>query len=95
MTYYEYCPNPPHEFNDGDVLGMFIPDQTQLALFFERVDSGSFLNYVYDTGNNFSPPGGDLTTTNRDREVNAAPLIAVEVCELCMCSGNYSPAHKD
>ncbi len=26
MTYYEYSPNPPHEFNDGDVLGSFIPD---------------------------------------------------------------------
>ncbi len=78
MTYYEYSPNPPHEFNDGDVLGMFIPDQTRLALFFESVDSGS-LNYVYDT--NVSPPGGDLITTSRDTEVNAAPLIAVEVCE--------------
>ncbi len=87
MTYYEYSPNPPNEFNDGDVLGIFIPDQTRLAIFFERVDT-SPLNYVYDTGNNnFSPPGGDLIATSRDTEVNAAPLIAVEVCELCMCSG--------
>ncbi len=84
MTYYEYSPNPPHEFNDGDVLGMFIPDETRLALFFERVDSGS-LNIVYDTGSGIvSPPVGDLIATNGDREVNAAPLIAVEVCELCI-----------
>ncbi len=79
MTYYEYSPNPPHEFNDGDVLGMFIPDETRLAIFFERVDSSCF-NYV-DRNVNSIPPEGDFVTTTADNTVNAVPLIAVEVCE--------------
>ncbi len=82
MTYYEYSPNPPHEFNDGDVLGMFIPDETRRAIFFVNVGSGP-LNYVDNTGNNnFNPPGGPFETTSADTTVNAVPLIAVEVCKL-------------
>ncbi len=79
MTYYEYRPNPPHEFNNGDVLGVFIPDRTRLQMFFERVDSG-FLNYVHRNVNSI-PPEGDFVTTTADNTANAAPLIAVEVCE--------------
>ncbi len=82
MTYFEYSPNPPHEFNDGDVLGMFIPDETRLAIFFVEVESDP-LNYVDNTGNNnFNPPGGPFVTTTADTTVNAVPLIAVEVCKL-------------
>ncbi len=83
MTYYEYSPNPPHEFNDGDVLGIFIPDRTRLAIFFVEVESGP-LNYVdLKTGNDrFSPPVGPFETTTAGMTVNAVPLIAVEVCKL-------------
>ncbi len=82
MAYYEYSPNPPHEFNDGDVLGMFIPDDTRLAVFFEQVDS-AMLNYVDNAGNGvYSPPEGDFAITTADTTVTAAPLIAVEVCKL-------------
>ncbi len=88
ITYYEYSPNPPHEFNDGDVLGMFIPDQPRLRMFFEEVDS-DFLNYVLITGSDiFSPPEGNFVTTIADNTVNAAPLIAVEVCK-CSSFNSY------
>ncbi len=79
MTYYEYSPNPLHEFNDGDVLGMFIPDKPRYKLFFERTDSGPE-NYVKDKADS---AGSEFTTNSGGIQMtNAVPLIAVEVCEL-------------
>ncbi len=79
VTYYEYSPNPPHEFNDGDVLGIFIPMEPRYKLFFERTDSGPE-NYVEDMADG---AGSDFTTnTNTVQTTNAVPLIAVEFCEL-------------
>ncbi len=79
MTYYEYSPNSPHEFNDGDVLGMFIPDKSRYKLFFERTDSGPE-NYVEDMADS---AGSDFTTNSGGIQITSAvPLIAVEVCEL-------------
>ncbi len=76
MTFYEYTPDTPHEFYDGDVLGMFIPDKSRYEIFFQ--DESALTNYFYDTGKD--PPEDDFITTGMDT-ANVHPLVAVEVCE--------------
>ncbi len=77
MTFYEYTPDPTgHEFHDGDVLGMFIPDNSRYEIFFQADESGPM---NYDT---MGPPEGDFTTTGMGvATATAYPLLAVEVCE--------------
>ncbi len=79
MTFYEYTPDTPHEFHDGDVLGMFIPDKSRYKIFFQADESGP-TNYYYDTGKDTISPEDPFTTTGEDTEV-VHPLVAVEVCE--------------
>ncbi len=83
MTFYEYTPDSPHEFYDGDILGIFLPvfSSGRYRVFFED-DGTAPLNYyrLYFTS---SPPAGDFSTTGDNVvAVNEAPLIAVEVCKL-------------
>ncbi len=81
MLFYEYTPDPPgHEFQDGDVLGMFIPDKSRYNIFFQA-DESAPTNYFYDTGGgSTTPPEGDFTTTGIPT-ATAYPLLAVEICE--------------
>ncbi len=80
MTFYEYTPDTPHEFHDGDVLGMFIPDNSRYNMFFQGDESGP-TNYFYGTGlGSTTPPEGDFTITEV-ATATAYPLVAVEVCE--------------
>ncbi len=90
MSFYEYIPEPPgHEFHDGDVLGIFIPDDSRYEIYFQADESGP-TNYFYDTGRDSTTPSeDDFITTGEDTE-DVHPLVAVEVCEysklLCMHS---------
>ncbi len=80
MSLYEYTPDTPHEFHDGDVLGMFIPDKSRYEMFLLADKSGP-TNYFYDTGKDSTfPPEDDFTTTAADTAI-VHPLIIVEVCE--------------
>ncbi len=82
ITFYEYTPVTPHEFHDGDVLGVFIPNrlQTEYRVFFK--DTG-LLNYnstggsstTFQVGTVFNTSGQGISTAN------GIPLLAVEVCE--------------
>ena len=79
MTYYEYIPDTPHEFRDGDVLGVFIPTFEDTYGIFFKEDSNAPLNYYVD-GTTISPQEDfSIINANRSRE---SPLIAVEICEL-------------
>ncbi len=94
MTFYEYIPDTPHEFHDGDILGMFIPAQSRYKIYFQADESGP-TNYFYDTGTGSTiPPEDDFTTTEEDT-ANVHPLVAVEVCEysklLCMLAYSDNP----
>ncbi len=92
MTFYEYTPDTPHEFHDGDVLGMFIPDKSICQIFFEEVAVGP-LNYFLYTGTATTPPVGDFTTSGKTI-ATAYPLLAVEVRELEQYSGEqYAKYH--
>ncbi len=80
MTFYEYTPDTPHEFHKGDVLGIFIPHWTNFQIFFEKVDIGP-LNYFLSTGLSTTPSETEFNIAGKE-ERHAAPLIAVEICEL-------------
>ncbi len=84
MSFYKYNPDTPHEFHDGDVLGMFIPDKSRYKIYFQTDGSGP-TNYFSDTGKDSTIPPGDDFITTEETTATAYPLVAVEVCEYTKC----------
>ena len=81
VSIYEYIPDPAQEFHDGDIFGIFIPDESRYKVFFIQDEDGP-VNFAMNSGSMVSnPPEGDFDTSGKTM-VNEVPLIAVEVCEL-------------
>ena len=83
VAIYEYSPDSPLEFQTGDVFGIFLPDGGKNRLQVYSDGSGGPLNYYTDTGGATAPPEGPFSLSGADT-VNELPLVAVEICELCM-----------
>ena len=69
---YEFTPQPPLQFQEGDVFGMHIPKGTDFALY-EQQESGPNNLRV-----NSEDPQSTITTTNSEG-ANDFPLVTVEV----------------
>ncbi len=91
-TFYECTPDTPHEFYDGEVLGIFIPgdEKTRYNVLFESGGDLPLSYYETFSGSGSTltdtPLEGDFTTTAQGvLTANEVPLMAVEVCKL-QCS---------
>ncbi len=94
-TFYEYTPDTPHEFHDGEVLGIFIPGGLRTWYYVLFESGGDLPLSYYETFSGLSgaftdtPPEGDFITTAQGvLTANEIPLMAVEVCKL-QCSRSH------
>ena len=83
----EYIPNPPLEFQEGDILGVYQPPHQHSALVVYYQDHDGPVNYAYE--------GYDSTVT-----LDAAdhhydyPLVTVETGTLTLLMGSPEAASK-
>ena len=72
----EYMPNPPLEFQEGDVLGVYQPeaDQSKSVLYYQRSTGPSSYGYIGDVPYNSISLNDDYKFTKYDY-----PLVNVEV----------------
>ena len=72
----EYTPNPPLEFQEGDILGVYQPDtdQSKLVLYYQRSTGPSSYGHVGDAPPTSMWLSNDLKFTKHDY-----PLVNVEV----------------
>ena len=79
VTYYEYSPATPLDFQVGDVLGIFQPDNrnNRLRVYFQ---SGVGPQNYYETlaNNDVVEPPSDMFTLGTVLQ-NDLPLVAVEI----------------
>ena len=72
----EYMPNPPLEFQEGDVLGVYQPeaDQSKSVVYYQRSTGPSSYGYIGDAPRNSISLNDDYKFTKYDY-----PLVNVEV----------------
>ena len=72
----EYIPNPPLEFQEGDILGVYQPDtdQSKLVLYYQRSTGPTSYGHVGDAPPTSMSLSNDLKFTKHDY-----PLVNVEV----------------
>ena len=85
VTYYEYSPATPLDFQAGDVLGIFQPDngKNRLRVYFQ---SGVGPRNFYETldNNDVVEPPSDMFTLGTVLQ-NDLPLVAVEISKCARC----------
>ena len=70
---YEYSPNPPLEFQEGDILGMYQPSDGNVAVYFQK-NTGP-LNYVERVTDLSGAPSTFRPIASR----HFYPLVSVEI----------------
>ena len=85
---FDGIPDPPVEFQVGDVLGIFQPpiDRSLVRLHFER--STGPTNYYVGTGDNVSPPLDNLTITDSNIMTDTdlpAIIVQISTCNHLLC----------
>lgn len=85
---YEYVPDPPLEFEEGDVLGIFQPDKPRLKVYY--VENVGSVNYHYDTGSAKTPEDSSISLNGANiGTMVALPLVTVEICEFPILSNMH------
>ena len=75
---YEFVPTPPLQFQPGDILGIFNPDNPRLGIYY--VDTIGPPNYRTSVGT--SPSTDPFTISGNTASQNDMPLITVDTSEL-------------
>ena len=83
---YNYTPNPPLEFQEGDILGVYQRSGGgggRVRVYYQETTGPA--NYQYSTGNNVDPPLGIEVLTGPSLVANQYdyPLVTVEIGEPC------------
>ena len=76
---YEFVPSPPLQFEPGDILGIFNPDDPRLGIYY--VDRIGPPNY-HTTDEGTSPSTDSFTITGDTDSQNDLPLFTVDTSEL-------------
>ena len=81
---YNYTPNPPLEFQEGDILGVYQRSSGMMRVRVYYQETTGPANYQYSTGN-VGPPLGMEVLTGPSLVTNQYdyPLVTVEIGEPC------------
>ena len=75
---YEFFPTPPLQFQPGDILGIFNPDNPRLGIYYvDRIGPPNYRSIVRT-----SPFTGPFTITENTNSQNDVPLVTVDTSEL-------------
>ena len=72
-------PDPPLEFEAGDILGIFQPRESRSRVRVYYDTSAGPTNYYIDTDNAEQPSMAGFTTTSADDTENSLPLVTIEI----------------
>ena len=72
-------PDPPLEFEAGDILGIFQPRESRSRVRVYYDTSAGPTNYYIATGNADQPSLFSFTTTSADGTENSLPLVTIEI----------------
>ena len=76
---YEFIPSTPLQFQPGDILGIFNPDNPRLGIYYvERIGPPNY----HTTGEGTSPSTASFNISGNTRSQNDLPLITVDTSEL-------------
>ena len=72
-------PDPPLEFEAGDILGIFQPrnSRSRVGVYYDT--SAGTTNYYIDTRNANQPPVPGIITTSADGTEDSLPLVTIEI----------------
>ena len=84
----EYIPNPPLEFHEGDILGVYQPPHQDSALVVYYQDHDGPANYACEEGNN------STVTLDAPDHPYDYPLVTVETGKLTLSIMACPEAHK-
>lgn len=80
---YEFVPSPPLNFQSGDILGIFNPANSRLAIYY--VDTIGPPNYRISVGTSTTPSTDQFTISGNTASQNDMPLITVDTSEFTAC----------
>ena len=72
-------PDPPLEFEAGDILGIFQPRESRSRVRVYYDTSAGPTNYYIATGNADQPSLASFTTTSADGTEDSLPLVTIEI----------------
>jgi len=77
-------PDPPLEFEAGDILGMFQPrgSRSRVGVYYDTIAGPT--NYYIDAGNADQPSLPSFTTTSADGTEDSLPLVTIEIGKITM-----------
>ena len=78
-------PDPPLEFEAGDILGLFQPRESRSRVRVYYDTSAGPTNYYIDTGNDNQPSVSSFTTTSADGTEDSLPLVTIEIGKFTRC----------
>ena len=78
-------PDPPLEFEAGDILGLFQPRESRSRVRVYYDTSAGPTNYYIDTGNDNQPSLSSFITTSADGTEDSLPLVTIEIGKFTRC----------